>query len=889
MIWQRQEGPRLSAIEMYLAFSVTGGLLLLWYFAGLLGGASHDKWLDFALYMVLFGAGPIAVRGAARRLTSQPPDGGLRMRWAVAAQAVLVVLLLAMLWLPAKLLAVLWYLPAVIHAAALVAFSATSNGIHRYLDAWRSAPDSIIRGLVPLLPALLLLSAIAYSPSMRDGFAALLASRSFLFGCLVGLLASGISLYLLRRSRQELRAAWNALFAVCAAVGLILLTNTRLNFDWIHYGTYIGAANAVIHGRFPLVDTQSQYGVLNYLLYSLAFFAAPHPTLTVAGGVSALMHVATYACLVALLWQLCRIGWFAALFGLVMVYAANHVAPFALSSFPAAFVCVAMVAIPAHRRFTTFSVVAYCLALLWSFEAAACAMAAYGAYLALRDDPGPVWFSSLPRLALLTLGIYGGFGLIALGATGSFPRFDHYLSLIFGFVSLSAYSGANWLKAIDPRELIWVPLAIFYFGVLAAAWRVLIDQEFAEAIRKNRLFLARITAVAACATVLLSLFVFRSLMVYLLIVAPLGLMLFVALTAKAWGSADSSTGARMALGLPFAMIIGLSAGLLGNIFMEKDGTKVVAHDASAAYDWARTRRLGFANAAQRIRKQESDYEVGMSFPWKPDRVREAIALVKRWFPRDERVLIFMPEAAAILLKTGKTHRLPTAYTISELGSARVSQHIATANLSLRAGDKMLVANYPNELDTLETRLVRRILAEWDAVPAEKRRFVTVYRLSAKSSAPAPERLALALPIDSAAASSQMSQLYSAMSAGDSWEASFWSTPAGKTSSRQWLQMDLGRERALTRIELVPYWPAADAFPSRFSVLLSSDGTAWTKIAEEQKFSPDWSNYSSRPVSGYRIDMGSVKARWIRLEAEVPFAASQGVYLLQIADILAFEN
>lgn len=98
--------------------------------------------------------------------------------------------------------------------------------------------------------------------------------------------------------------------------------------------------------------------------------------------------------------------------------------------------------------------------------------------------------------------------MVTVAVTGELPRFGLYLQFVFGYVSLANYSGANWLKAIDPRELVWVPLALLYFGIATIAWRTVLEKENEQSPWIDRLLAARLAATAACAVLLLSLLFF---------------------------------------------------------------------------------------------------------------------------------------------------------------------------------------------------------------------------------------------------------------------------------------------------------------------------------------------------------------------------------------------
>jgi hypothetical protein len=897
-----QSRSALTPVETFSAFSMTAGLLLIWYLAGMLTTPGHSKILDAGAYAIFFGAGPALVWLIGSRIMKSS-QAMARMQCAIAAQSILAVLLLLMIWLPTEILTRIWYVPALIHLSALGLLLSNNQLVTRCVNSSAQLSDRIVRTAVPILPLVLLLVVLMFSPDMRGGFAHFLQSKSFIWGFATGTALAIAGLWALRRQlfapeSKERGAGGKLTVILIASVSILLLADTRLPFDWIHYGTYLGPANAVLEGRFPMVDTLSQYGIFNYLVYSAGYLFSPHRTFTVAAAVSVVVNLATYGCIMVLAYRLWGIRWFVLVFGIIVVYVAAHLAPFQVNSYPnfrgmrflpAALIAMAIASIPAGRKFTPLSIFAFCFSLLWSVEGAACAIGAYATYLVVAAKKSHERIRSITKLACLTVATYLVMTAVTVVATGEPPRFDLYLKFVFGFVSLANYSGANWLKSMNPRELIWVPLALLYFGIIASAWRLILEKNNGLTDESNRLFMARIAAVAACAILLLTLFVFRSLLVYLLIVAPLGIIIFFALTASAWKNASVSSFSKITLGLPFIMIVGLSTAILGNAFLEKNPVRVITHDVSAAHDWIRIRNSGFSNALQRLNSLETDYATGMSFPWKPNRMREGEAMINRWFPTTNRALVFLSESPAIFLRTRKDHRFPTAYPFSEGASTDMSNHIASARIEIREGEHMIVSNHPTELTILENRILRGILEEWDAIPVEAGKFLTVYRLTRNKTTSLSSRLKLPLQFVSATASSAISPLYDGRSIADTWEASYWSTPAGNSASQEWVQLDFGTIKKINRIELVPYWPAFDAFPKKFDVLVSVDNISWQRIAQENSFSPDWASYANQPTAGYSIDLRGISARFIRIEAIKPFSRSINAYILQIADIIAYEN
>jgi len=84
-------------------------------------------------------------------------------------------------------------------------------------------------------------------------------------------------------------------------------------------------------------------------------------------------------------------------------------------------------------------------------------------------------------------------------------------------------------------------------------------------------------------------------------------------------------------------------------------------------------------------------------------------------------------------------------------------------------------------------------------------------------------------------------------------SSWWAGPAP-----QWLQVDLAKTYSVNRIEVFPYWGGSRYY--QYTVEVSIDGTAWTKVADRsQNTTPsseqgDEVKFDSRPVRFVRVNM-----------------------------------
>ncbi len=87
---------------------------------------------------------------------------------------------------------------------------------------------------------------------------------------------------------SDVQASWTRWVCFCP----LLLFSIQSTFDLDHYDAFVSPAIAVLHGRVPLLDVFSQYG-LGYLLFTLAFLVLPN-TYAVCASIVSLMNIGTF-------------------------------------------------------------------------------------------------------------------------------------------------------------------------------------------------------------------------------------------------------------------------------------------------------------------------------------------------------------------------------------------------------------------------------------------------------------------------------------------------------------------------------------------------------------------------------------------------------------------
>ena len=106
---------------------------------------------------------------------------------------------------------------------------------------------------------------------------------------------------------------------------------------------------------------------------------------------------------------------------------------------------------------------------------------------------------------------------------------------------------------------------------------------------------------------------------------------------------------------------------------------------------------------------------------------------------------------------------------------------------------------------------------------------------------------------------------------------FWSSSASVAPKPEWLILDLGEEKTVGRVRLLPRADFAQSFPSNFTIELRPDGEKWTQVAGE-------SGYKAQNGVWYERKLSSQNARYVRLTVPATMfcRGDEKVYYVQIA-------
>ena len=111
-------------------------------------------------------------------------------------------------------------------------------------------------------------------------------------------------------------------------------------------------------------------------------------------------------------------------------------------------------------------------------------------------------------------------------------------------------------------------------------------------------------------------------------------------------------------------------------------------------------------------------------------------------------------------------------------------------------------------------------------------------------------------------------------------AKYWESEISNTPSRQWIEIDMGRDFPLAHIGLIST-SSAELFPEQLSIESSEDRKIWTTIAELKRFKAE-ANRS------YIFGMYQFSARYIRILCTTVQSSKQN-YCAQIAQICAYAS
>lgn len=345
---------------------------------------------------------------------------------------------------------------------------------------------------------------------------------------LVGAFAivSGYALWQGKVSSIDAHSGWTLLFCFSP----LLLFSIQSSFDIDHYDAFVAPAIAVLHGRVPLGDVFSQYG-LGYLLFTLAFLVLPN-TYTVCASIVSLMNIAAFVLYLLMLrifiknaYAFCLLG-FSSIMGIYFCNGMSiNLLPSALGfrylpSMLFVYFLLKTESTEDNKLNSRSNVVFLLFNALWSLECLVFYFLIAGFYRWLMTRTVKAVFLSLATFFIqLMLGILVFFCLYYL-IFKQFPNYIVYLEHPLSYI-IGKDTGKSFHQAIDPftnRYLFFLPMAlmsmiVFYFSLFG-------PRNTAKDFSTNKLYLVNFSGIVFFVYIAVHSFVFFIKLEFIFFVLP---------------------------------------------------------------------------------------------------------------------------------------------------------------------------------------------------------------------------------------------------------------------------------------------------------------------------------------------------------------------------------
>lgn len=563
---------------------------------------------------------------------------------------------------------------------------------------WQRACERISRPLASAIWAIapLVFAAVVMWGEGRWLIRHITSDLAFDFGLLMG--AACVAAYyigprmLASRSRPA-RTYGGILLAACA-IGSAVVILAAVFYPLIPcdagefaetYDEHVGPAASVLAGGAPMVDAFSQYGVMIFLVYAAAFKFVFPPSFFGALAVTQLSNLLAPAVALAICWKAARNRFLV----LVVIGAVTPALPWIWYAAPAnsgsrfatpMLLLLALARLSRGRTISWLTVAAMMLCSLWSFEVATWTLVTYAAFLAavyLTRRRG-LW-RYLKSFVLTLLGIACAhfiFGLGVFVSSGSWPRYDIYLSYIKGNVFDSGF-------AVEKPEL-GNPMWILQSGICVAAL------AYALSVM---LWLSQIGIRARWNT--------------LAIIFPGAVLSVMALTY--WVSRPFETLLLVAVMPSFVSLLLLLDGMLMQGFGRPAAPRLLDAPAHATLALSVMLLVGYLNSRaltyiENFAASAPYYKA--IFTGRPvaacigERAAEAVTLVKKYEPNRSDALFFMPggDDVTIALYSGHRQRLGYSTMSADVFSAGLMRQVYhRLHERVKAGDVLITTSYINHM------------------------------------------------------------------------------------------------------------------------------------------------------------------------------------------------
>ncbi|MBI3699900.1 MAG: hypothetical protein HY242_05570 [Afipia sp.] len=519
----------------------------------------------------------------------------------------------------------------------------------------------------------------------------------------------------------------------------------KFDTDVLHFLTNVGpASQIVLADTVPMVTAFSQYGPGPMMITWATFLVTP-PSFHAANILSQFHSLAFYCviiiCMVrmtshrlAALW----LGFFAVGVLLAGWWGGN----LSLNSVPSSMgfrylpnglVVLAVSFLPAGRRQSWATFLAMTLSALWSFETLAGSVAVYGLFLLVacwRERAIAGFFTvALTGIAAPVALAVALTSCVTLLWAGAWPNYLAYLQ----FARVYNMTSEFWALDASGAFLGWIPVAAVLMCVLTLGWFFAFDAANNSSPVNWETLVKRYVPMAALAGFMSSYFAGRS-VDFTLIICFLPLCAIVippALSLLDRSISGERVSKQLAV-IPVAIIF-VALWFSFNALYRKGGPYATA--ISECVNYRRCTPFGLAKIfaqryPQRPMLDEAYDNSGLT--------HEAVALIERYAPQSKQIALFLgvqPRSVwslhtnAVLVLTGKGHRWPISYVLSDEINPIVRQSILDADVRLQDGELVFIRSDESQLGPLESAIVAKIRSDARlCVLAPSGGSVTVYRV-----------------------------------------------------------------------------------------------------------------------------------------------------------------
>jgi hypothetical protein len=702
---------------------------------------------------------------------------------------------------------------------------------------------------------------------------------------LVGVFAC-ISAYVLwwrQDKASDVPASWTRWVCFCP----LLLFSIQSSFDLDHYDAFVAPAIAVLHGRIPLVDVFSQYG-LGYLLFTLAFLVLPN-TYAVCASIVSLMNIGTFILYLFMLRQIiknpsafCLIG-VSSVFG---VYFCNGMSMNVLPStlgfryLPAigfVYYLLRGQSLEENRVNLPSNIGFLLLNALWSIECLTFYFLIAGFYRWLMTRSVKAVCLSLIRL-LVTL-FFGGVVFLGLYYViyREIPHYFIYLKYPLTYL-IGSRGNASFSDHIDPftsRYLFFLP--VFLTSAILFYWNLFEKKK--QSVIFNKICLMNFAAIVFLVYIAVHAFVFfLKVELFIPLIPFLGLLWYVKGKSNQVFFKFLSSFFLWLISLIFFSIFvmrvayyqPLNAGVNDSLIYH------LIHFDKNVYKrfWYNIR--GFCNILHYSKKEGVNlfYTLNESCK-KYDFHDEVKKIIHQYYQNKKSIMLFSLSSVEILFEHNKNNPIIVS-PISDETLDETQNQIVDNNIKAIMPHEIVVVDKNIGLDGFDSGVLRKIAKRFDFKKIDETPHLWVFELIKKTGTQSPSFLSnphYAMHIGA----------NGVVNRGQSLSIQDINIPIYFYNGNV-LTIELDFEQPflidgvkiwhlLNNRDLLKYRFFSNNAIKTFNVLVSLDGKSWTMVASE-------SDYFMNDKKYYHKDVSPIKAKYVRLNVMIdsPFIA---VSLLEV--------